>query len=214
MEKSLLNFKAANPNWQPTDHNQSLYLSRMTELNASMAPRRNVGAFRSSQQTHRKLRSRGRKVDVLGVGSRPGLEDDGVLEDQEAGMSSGVGIGGTIQEQINHQARIIENAKKYERAYQLSVANASNPAPFSKSQSKVPHAENVEISRTGSLPNHSELDDSAEEASFLDQESYVTAVNNKRFEPEFEGSRIGEEPEMPGLKGLLTDIYDGGVRKW
>lgn len=33
MEKSFLNFKATNPDWNPTDHSGSLYLSRMIDLN-------------------------------------------------------------------------------------------------------------------------------------------------------------------------------------
>ncbi|KAF8211873.1 autophagy protein Apg9-domain-containing protein [Mycena galopus ATCC 62051] len=38
MEKSFLNFKAANPDWNPTDPSGSLYLSRMADLNASHYP--------------------------------------------------------------------------------------------------------------------------------------------------------------------------------
>ncbi|KAF8798110.1 APG9-domain-containing protein [Phlegmacium glaucopus] len=34
MEKSFLNFKATNPDWNPTDQSGSLYLSRMIDLNA------------------------------------------------------------------------------------------------------------------------------------------------------------------------------------
>ena len=36
LEKSVLGFKAANPNWQPTDQSTSLYLSKMTEVAASV----------------------------------------------------------------------------------------------------------------------------------------------------------------------------------
>ncbi|KAF7338046.1 Autophagy-related protein 9 [Mycena venus] len=38
MEKSFLNFKAANPDWNPTDPSGSLYLSRMADLSASHYP--------------------------------------------------------------------------------------------------------------------------------------------------------------------------------
>ncbi|KAK7037990.1 autophagy-related protein 9 [Favolaschia claudopus] len=38
MEKSFLNFKAANPDWNPTDPSGSLYLSRMADLSASHHP--------------------------------------------------------------------------------------------------------------------------------------------------------------------------------
>ncbi|KAJ6502213.1 putative transmembrane protein [Mycena sanguinolenta] len=49
MEKSFLNFKAANPDWNPTDPSGSLYLSRMADLGASHYPnsilrRRQTGA--------------------------------------------------------------------------------------------------------------------------------------------------------------------------
>ncbi|KAJ7775186.1 putative transmembrane protein [Mycena metata] len=38
MEKSFLNFKAANPDWNPTDPSGSLYLSRMADFSASHYP--------------------------------------------------------------------------------------------------------------------------------------------------------------------------------
>ncbi|KAJ6525751.1 autophagy protein Apg9-domain-containing protein [Mycena capillaripes] len=38
MEKSFLNFKAANPDWNPTDPSGSLYLSRMADFSASHHP--------------------------------------------------------------------------------------------------------------------------------------------------------------------------------
>jgi autophagy-related protein 9 len=38
MEKSFLNFKAANPDWNPTDASGSLYLSRMADLANTPAP--------------------------------------------------------------------------------------------------------------------------------------------------------------------------------
>ncbi|KAJ7221038.1 autophagy protein Apg9-domain-containing protein [Mycena haematopus] len=38
MEKSFLNFKAANPDWNPTDPSGSLYLSRIADLSASHYP--------------------------------------------------------------------------------------------------------------------------------------------------------------------------------
>lgn len=44
MEKSFLNFKAANPDWQPTDPSGSLYLSRMAEV----SPAYGVGRWRPS----------------------------------------------------------------------------------------------------------------------------------------------------------------------
>ncbi|KAF7322476.1 hypothetical protein HMN09_00026000 [Mycena chlorophos] len=40
MEKSFLNFKAANPDWNPSDPSGSLYLSRIADLSASHHPRR------------------------------------------------------------------------------------------------------------------------------------------------------------------------------
>ncbi|KAL5529329.1 hypothetical protein ACEPAG_5314 [Sanghuangporus baumii] len=44
MEKSFLNFKAANPEWQPTDPTGSLYLSRMADFTyANAAARRHLG---------------------------------------------------------------------------------------------------------------------------------------------------------------------------
>ncbi|KAG7448093.1 APG9-domain-containing protein [Guyanagaster necrorhizus] len=40
MEKSFLNFKAANPDWNPTDPSGSLYLSRMADFTAAHLPGR------------------------------------------------------------------------------------------------------------------------------------------------------------------------------
>ncbi|KAJ7156996.1 putative transmembrane protein [Mycena crocata] len=58
MEKSFLNFKAANPDWNPTDPSGSLYLSRMADLNASHYPnsilrRRPAGATPELAQSER-----------------------------------------------------------------------------------------------------------------------------------------------------------------
>ena len=42
MEKSFLNFKAAHPEWMPSDPSGSLYLSRMADLNTASLARRKV----------------------------------------------------------------------------------------------------------------------------------------------------------------------------
>ena len=42
MEKSFLNFKAAHPEWMPSDPSGSLYLSRMASLNTVGLGRRSL----------------------------------------------------------------------------------------------------------------------------------------------------------------------------
>ncbi|KAJ7721553.1 putative transmembrane protein [Mycena maculata] len=53
MEKSFLNFKAANPDWNPTDPSGSLYLSRMADFSAAHHPnpilRRRPGAAATAE---------------------------------------------------------------------------------------------------------------------------------------------------------------------
>ncbi|KII89178.1 hypothetical protein PLICRDRAFT_53644 [Plicaturopsis crispa FD-325 SS-3] len=54
MEKSFLNFKAANPDWNPTDPSGSLYLSRMADINvahSSPSRRRRPGPGLESTMT-------------------------------------------------------------------------------------------------------------------------------------------------------------------
>ncbi|KAJ7438501.1 putative transmembrane protein [Mycena latifolia] len=59
MEKSFLNFKAANPDWNPTDPSGSLYLSRMADFSASHYPnsilrRKTAGPTPELAQSERK----------------------------------------------------------------------------------------------------------------------------------------------------------------
>lgn len=54
LEKSVLGFRAANPNWQPANAETSMYLSKMTEMAASvdvLASRQNIRS-RLSRQRH------------------------------------------------------------------------------------------------------------------------------------------------------------------
>lgn len=115
MEKSFLNFKAANPGWQPSDPSGSLYLSRMAEFTPSRgvaphrrrpdSPSRRQGAVmerRLAERTHeydRALRQsqnaalRRRGVGLANVGARvEGLpeEVDSIVHDNTGDLKSSV----------------------------------------------------------------------------------------------------------------------------
>jgi len=54
MEKSILNFKSAHPEWNPTDPAGSLYLTRMADLSAQLGPQnaQNTSPHRVGQRTN------------------------------------------------------------------------------------------------------------------------------------------------------------------
>ncbi|THH10276.1 hypothetical protein EW145_g1440 [Phellinidium pouzarii] len=65
MEKSFLNFKAANPEWQPADPSGSLYLSRMADLTHGAVRRRPRGSPSNAQgfSTEQRLAERAQEYD-------------------------------------------------------------------------------------------------------------------------------------------------------
>ncbi|KAF7295466.1 hypothetical protein MIND_01086400 [Mycena indigotica] len=66
MEKSFLNFKAANPDWSPADPAGSLYLSRIADFSGSQLPRRrDLG--QSTVQDYDRLRQSQRRRVVGGL---------------------------------------------------------------------------------------------------------------------------------------------------
>ncbi|KAJ7632902.1 putative transmembrane protein [Roridomyces roridus] len=74
MEKSFLNFKAANPDWNPTDPSGSLYLSRMADLNTSHHPCDRTQEYDRAlkQSQYAATRRRGLAGSVLGMSTLVG----------------------------------------------------------------------------------------------------------------------------------------------
>ncbi|KAF7311447.1 hypothetical protein MKEN_01047000 [Mycena kentingensis (nom. inval.)] len=77
MEKSFLNFKAANPDWNPSDPSGSLYLSRIADLGGSHHP---GGILR------RRDLSQSRTGEQLSVGERAQEYDRALRQSQHAAM--------------------------------------------------------------------------------------------------------------------------------
>ncbi|KAJ6597221.1 putative transmembrane protein [Mycena vulgaris] len=93
MEKSFLNFKAANPDWNPTDPSGSLYLSRMADFSASHYPnsilRRRPGAGAAPE-----LAQSERKTDGS-LGERA-QEYDRALKQSQHAASRRRGLAGSV----------------------------------------------------------------------------------------------------------------------
>ncbi|KAF7363724.1 Autophagy-related protein 9 [Mycena sanguinolenta] len=81
MEKSFLNFKAANPDWNPTDPSGSLYLSRMADLSASQYPH-SILRRRQTAGTAQELARSVRLPD--GLGERAQEYDRALQQSQHA----------------------------------------------------------------------------------------------------------------------------------
>ncbi|KAJ6630558.1 autophagy protein Apg9-domain-containing protein [Mycena sp. CBHHK59/15] len=94
MEKSFLNFKAANPDWNPTDPSGSLYLSRMADLSASHYPnsilRRRPGTGATPEPVQPE-----RKADGS-LGERAQEYDRALRQSQHAAATRRRGLAGSV----------------------------------------------------------------------------------------------------------------------
>ncbi|KAJ7709570.1 autophagy protein Apg9-domain-containing protein [Mycena rosella] len=103
MEKSFLNFKAANPDWNPTDPSGSLYLSRMADFSASHHPnsnypnsilRRRPGAGPSAPELQVSAQAE-RKTDGS-LGERAQEYDRALKQSQHAASRRRAGPAGSV----------------------------------------------------------------------------------------------------------------------
>ncbi|KAF8744430.1 Autophagy-related protein 9, partial [Rhizoctonia solani] len=187
MEQSLLNFKAANPEWNPSDQTGSLYLSR----NADMA-------HPSSRAGHnlRQARSRSRFRQHLHPTShtQPRASSPTIIHRDRAGATATENFGAEVQ---MPEAKLAERAAVYERALQHSVKlrssttsaprRASEPTP--EPMNKDPDSQRLDIG-------------SALGESYDDAQPIFGEPQGRAEDP------IDEEFVDGGFMGLLGNIYE------
>ncbi|KAG9127405.1 autophagy protein atg9 [Ceratobasidium sp. 392] len=187
MEKSFLNFKAANPEWNPSDQTGSLYLSRVN-AHAHAHPERSV---------LRRARSRSRfgqhhtPHQPHPVQPRPG---------------SSVGFAAEV---VMPESKLADRAAMYERALQNSVKLRSSTANASGSRRLSGGAESSSAPATAAamavaapIDVGSALGESYDDA----QPVFAKEVRERKDGDEEEG----EEDEFVdgGIMGLLGNIYE------
>ncbi|KAG9012557.1 autophagy protein atg9 [Tulasnella sp. 427] len=191
MEKSFLNFKAANPEWNPTDPAGSAYLSRMEHFNQQLG-------WNSSPTRLRQQRSQ------TGMGQRLIRQntpifihpnDTQFLSSMSANQPSGSAAAA-------NEIKLAEKAAMYDRALQKSVSAARRRPPIAgftpmKGKERAVEEDSDEDARKGPEDiEESELGD-----------SYVHGVRT-RGPRESDYLEEEEDREENGVMGMLAGIYN------
>ncbi|KAG8794966.1 autophagy protein atg9 [Ceratobasidium sp. 428] len=194
MEKSFLNFKAANPEWNPSDPTGSLYLSRInTHAHAHAHPDRSVlGRTRSRSrfgqhyaQTHAQPHTHSTAIQP-----RPG---------------SSVGFAAEV---VMPESKLADRAAMYERALQNSVKLRSSSGA-SGSRRLSGGAESASAPVAASIDVGSALGESYDDAQPVFAKDVGKSGGGGRRDDEEEGEGEGEEEFVDGgIMGLLGNIYE------
>ncbi|CAE6504880.1 unnamed protein product [Rhizoctonia solani] len=184
MEQSLLNFKAANPEWNPSDQTGSLYLSR----NADLAHPPRAGP------SLRQARSRSRFGQHLHPTSQvqPRLTSPTIVHRDRPGTSDNFGAEVQMPE-----SKLADRAAMYERALQNSVKLRSSTAPAPRRASEPTPEPMTKDSSTRNMDVGSALGESYDDAQPIFGEP-----QRRADEP------IDEEFVDGGIMGLLGNIYE------
>ncbi|KAJ7905849.1 putative transmembrane protein [Mycena olivaceomarginata] len=193
MEKSFLNFKAANPDWNPTDPSGSLYLSRMADLSASHYPN-SILRRRQPTGTAPDLTQSVRLPDGLGERAQ---EYDRALKQSQHAAARRRGPAGSV---LGMSAIAGPSSSSI-----FGGMSTAQTAILGDSQESVPVAHTTATSAQGHGDNIMEEDRSPDGGvgSGLG-ESYVDgkqAVARADIEEEDDGLEDG------GVLGLLAEIY-------
>ncbi|KAL1720107.1 putative transmembrane protein [Schizophyllum commune] len=191
MEKSFLNFKAANPDWNPSDPTGSLYLSKMADItahqNPSAARRRSVHLDHSTFIT---------PPDASTMTERAQEYDRALLQSQHAarrrhGAGSVLGMS-TLQPPGSMASSVYTGPGMA----QTAVLGDSQGSVMPQGRSEGAH---------GQIPD----DDLAVDGGVASglEGSYVDGA--RRARPYGDGQEEEEEEEDGGVLGLLAQIYGG-----
>lgn len=194
MEKSFLNFKAAHPEWVPSDPSGSLYLSRMADLNT-------IGIGR------RRLMRRPSVESTVHEGDRkPDLSDRASQYDRALRLSQTArrrGSGGLAQSRLgipgpSSSSIFMSNVNL--GAAQTAVlgdshGSAGPPLHETMQASTIPEEDLSEDGGVGSMLG----------------ESYVDGRRQKGVSASQSQQEEDEELEDGGVLGLLAQIYGTGV---
>ncbi|EAU88703.2 autophagy-type protein 9 [Coprinopsis cinerea okayama7 len=209
MEKSFLNFKAANPDWQPTDPSGSLYLNRMANLNANLHQQ----LSRRRQQQEQAGYAGDRDLSAT-VHFAPDSYDRALRQSQHAALTRRRGLGNSIMTMSMLNAAGPEGASSVYAGDLLMARTAvlgdsQNSVHLGPSPSRSAQGASNATGETGS----SHEAEKEEERSTVHNEiglgdSYVDGAKRPVKPYVSEGADEEEEElEDGGVLGLLTQIY-------
>lgn len=238
MEKSFLNFKAAHPEWMPSDPSGSLYLSRMADYTATANnnhPRRRAAhahtASNTSAHSHGQKDGDARKEDLAATMVLPSDEEHlnarakeyerALHESQSAALArrkmgasgvmfgpGGFGMGGGGMQSTIYQSGMAQTAVLGDSEGSIMPPQQHTPQSLSAHPSV-----STSLSREGSgiggiAPEDRDADGGVGSAL---GESYVDGEGARRGKVVSGLSMQEEEEEVEdgGVLGLLAQIYSG-----
>ncbi|KAK2466827.1 hypothetical protein APHAL10511_001085 [Amanita phalloides] len=214
MEKSFLTFKAANPNWNPSDPSGSLYLSRMADYSAT-----------HRAYPHRRRQSAAIPGSIMDTSIPPGVQisidksensladkaqeyDRALRQSQTAAVSRKRAGGALAMSSINPSASSIFGGPSMAQTAVLGdsqgniggqePSSVSTPKPIAEMEDNIPLTDLAIDGEVGSGLG----------------ESYVDGAKRSRHLEEVQENE--ESIEDVGILGLLAQIYskrDGGPAK-
>ncbi|KAG8994151.1 autophagy protein atg9 [Tulasnella sp. JGI-2019a] len=215
MEKSFLNFKAANPQWNPTDPSGSVYLDRIADIHQQRDPMGHAQALVSARLRQQRSRS-GRALYSQSsagyiLGPKPFVHPNDTSQSQVPGMSL-------------HEARLAEKAATYERALQRSVS-----ASLARKRSiGAQHGVGESVTAAGRFKEGAGMSVTSEQGDDMQSldagpiaggeieselgDSYVHGVRTRGPREEDYLEEGDEELDGGGVMGLLTQIYSNQRR--
>ncbi|XP_006458033.1 hypothetical protein AGABI2DRAFT_183133 [Agaricus bisporus var. bisporus H97] len=207
MEKSFLNFKAANPDWNPTDPSGSLYLSRMADIAAGAT---NSALPFNSRDPHSIANLYRRRH--FGVQPphqpTPGVFNDHVQFVTSPPLSGAVGLSSSTSVYFGGQGEeamggitLAEKAQEYDRALKQSQSMAAHKRKGSGTSilltSMYSAARAADLAKTVVL-----------------EDSQVESLEKKEKKAEDKVVDVGEGDGMIGGSGLgLGESYVDGARR-
>ena len=197
MEKSFLNFKAAHPEWMPSDPSGSLYLSRMADLSTVGLGRRRL--YRRSSDTTSGMDSTIHEMDhKMDLNERASQYDRALLASQTARRRSGglghSGLGGPSASSIFQSTTRLGVAQT--AVLGDSHGSIGPPLPEASLQtSAIPEEDLAEDGGVGSALGESYVDGRRPKGPYVSQSQ----------------QEEDEELEDGGVLGLLAQIYGTGV---
>jgi len=186
MEKSFLNFKAANPDWNPRDPTGSVYLDRLAQIHPTHHPTYGPGP---SAFTRRHNRLGGMTSDY---------RHSAILGSTITGAGRSITPLPNVLSALTKEQRNAELAKTYEAALQKSVAMKGK----TRTDGATPHAQTSSEGAARPEEVQSELGDS-----YIDggtAHAPRSGLDDERNIDELEADELANG----GVMGLLTQIYD------
>lgn len=192
MEKSFLNFKAANPDWRPTDPSGSLYLSRMADFTAAHPPQRR----RSDQMEATVHFEQATNMEASSLADRAQVYDRALKQSQTAAARRRAAAGSTMLGASTLAPPPLASA---------SSVFVGDVGGMSTAQTAILGDSQGSIHASSPHPIHDE--DFAGDGDVVSGlgESYVDGARRSRAAPDLDEDEGGSMDK--GVLGLLAQIY-------